>query len=114
MAVKTYSILGSDIALTRYVGTVSAVPLNSADSWGSLDVTVVAGGSGGLNVTTVVQDLGRADGRANLAQALILRLLTPKGSLTRLGHPAYGCRLVSLIGELNNDTTRNLARLCTL
>ena len=116
MAARTFSILGSDLALTRFVGTPAAVPLDSADSWGSLDISVVPGGRGGLPASSsaVVQDLGRVDGRANLAQALILRLITPKGSLAQLGHPSYGSRLVSLIGELNNETTRNLARLYTL
>lgn len=113
-AARTFSVLGSDIALTRYVGTAAAAPLDSADSWGSLDASVVAGGQGGLQANVVAQDIGRVEGRANLAQALILRLLTPKGSLAVLGHPAYGSRLVSLIGELNNETTRNLARLYTL
>jgi phage baseplate assembly protein W len=114
MAARTFSILGSDLALTRYVGTPAAVPLDSADSWGSLDVSVVPGGRGGLKTPAAVQDLGRVDGRANLAQALILRLITPRGSLAQLGHPSYGSRLVSLVGELNNETTRNLARLYTL
>jgi phage baseplate assembly protein W len=69
---------------------------------------------GGQPATGDVQDLGTVSGRANLGQALILRLLTPRGSLASLGHPAYGSRLVSLIGNLNNETTRNLARLYTL
>src|SRR5215471_8747375 len=114
MAARTFSILGSDIALTRYVGTPAAVPLDRADSSGSLDVAVFPGGSGGLKAKTVIEDLGSVSGRANLAQALIVRLLTPRGSLAALGHPSYGCRLVTLIGELNNETTRNLARLFTL
>ena len=37
---KTYSRLGSDLALTRYVGTPSSVPLEVADSWGALDLAV--------------------------------------------------------------------------
>jgi phage baseplate assembly protein W len=40
--------------------------------------------------------------------------LTPVGALTRLGHPDYGCRLAELIGRLNNDATRNLAKLYVL
>jgi phage baseplate assembly protein W len=31
-----------------------------------------------------------------------------------LGHPDYGSQLFTLIGELNNDTNRNLAKLYTL
>lgn len=96
-------ILAADLALTRYVGTASAAPLPSADSWGGLDLRVVGRGS--------LDDLSTVDDRANLGQALTLRLLTLKGVLAPLGHPDYGCRLVSLIGRLNNETTRNLARL---
>ncbi len=41
----------------------------------------------------------------------MLRLLTKEGSLAELGHPAYGCKLVDLIGRENNESNRNLARL---
>jgi phage baseplate assembly protein W len=111
---KTYTRLGSDLALTRYSGVPSSVPLAAADSWGVLDLQVVAGGKGGLPQQGDVQDAGVVAGRANLAQALVLRLLTRKGALTALGHPEYGSRLVELIGQVNNDTTRNLARLFTI
>jgi phage baseplate assembly protein W len=111
---KTYTRLGADIALTRYSGVPSSVPLSVADSWGVLDLQVVPGGKGGLPQSGDILDAGAIAGRANLAQALILRLLTRQGALRDLGHPDYGCRLVELIGELNNDTTRNLARLFTL
>ena len=46
-----------------------------------------------------VRDAGAVSGRANLAQALVLRLLTRQGALTGLGHPDYGCRLTELIGN---------------
>lgn len=51
-------------------------------------------------------DFMRTDGRENLAQALMLRLLTPVGALAPLGHAAYGCRVTELIGELKTATTR--------
>lgn len=113
MAQKTYAVLGSDLALTRYIGTPASLPLAAADSWGSVDLSVGPGGRGGLR-RPALQDLRAVQGRENLAQALILRLLTMKGDLAVLGHPQYGSRLVSLIGRLNNDATRNLARLYTL
>ena len=50
----------------------------------------------------------------NLIQALLLRFLTPLGELTPLGHPDYGCRLFELMGELNNETNRNRAKLFVL
>jgi phage baseplate assembly protein W len=109
-----YAVLGVDLALTRYSGVPSSVPLEVADSWGVLDLQVVPGGKGGLPQRGDIRDAGAVAGRANLAQALVLRLLTRRGALTDLGHPDYGCRLLELIGELNNDTTRNLARLFTI
>ena len=62
---------------------------------------------------------GRADleavaGANNIKQALLLRFLTPVGELAALGHPNYGCRLVELIGELNNERTRNRAKMFVL
>jgi phage baseplate assembly protein W len=53
-------------------------------------------------------------GADNLVQALFLRFLTPMGELSRLGHPDYGSRLGELIGELNNQTNRNRAKLFVL
>lgn len=112
MNAKTYRRLGTDLALTRYAGTASAVTLESADSWGSLDLQIAAGGATGRNGDLV--GLRAAAGRENLAQALTLRLLTKQGSLTELGHPQYGSRLVTLIGHENNETNRHLARLYTI
>lgn len=113
-SIKNYSVLGADIALTRYSGTPGSVPLEIADSWGVLDLQVVPGGRGGLPKSGNSVDAGAVVGRANLAQALVLRLLTRQGALADLGHPDYGCRLLELIGELNNETTRNRARLFTI
>lgn len=59
-------------------------------------------------------DLAVVEGVENLEQALLLRLLTPLGDLAALGHPRYGCRLHELIGELNNETTRNRAKMYVL
>ena len=110
----THRMLGTDLALTRYSGVPSSVPLVSADSWGTLDLQVVPGSRGGLPLTGDVRDVGSVGGRDNLAQALVLRLLTRRGALASLGHPEYGSRLVELVGRLNNETSRNLARLFTL
>ena len=60
------------------------------------------------------RDLVTVGGHDNLAQALLLRFLTPLGELTLLGHPDYGSRLYDLIGELNNDANRNRARMYVL
>lgn len=59
-------------------------------------------------------DMALVSGRDNLRQAVLVRLLTPRGELAALGHPSYGSRLHELIGEVNNESTRNLARLYIL
>jgi phage baseplate assembly protein W len=45
-------------------------------------------------------------GEDNLAQAIIARLSTDEGELYDIGHADYGSRLYDLIGEVNNETTR--------
>ncbi len=59
-------------------------------------------------------DLATLDGRENLAQALMLRLLTPRGTLAALGHADYGSRLSELIGRHKNEELRNLCRAFVL
>ena len=59
-------------------------------------------------------DFARVAGRDNLAQAILLRLLTPRGELAALGHPEYGSRLHEVIGRTNTETTRHLVRLYVL
>ncbi len=55
-------------------------------------------------------DLDIISGRENVAQALILRLLTPKGALADLGHTGYGSRLGELIGQGKTEELRGLCR----
>jgi len=59
-------------------------------------------------------DLGTLTERENLAQALVLRLLTPRGALTALGHAGYGSRLGELIGERKTSGLRALCRAYVL
>ncbi|HVG00749.1 MAG TPA: hypothetical protein VND68_12990 [Chloroflexia bacterium] len=59
-------------------------------------------------------DLETLSGDDNLKQALLLRFLTPVGQLKVLGHPEYGSHLFELIGELNNETNRNRAKMFVL
>jgi phage baseplate assembly protein W len=59
-------------------------------------------------------DLETVSAVDNIRQALLLRLLTPTGELAPLGHPDYGCRLGELVGQLNNERTRNLAKMFVL
>ena len=61
-----------------------------------------------------LEDLALLTGRDNLGQAVLMRLLTPRGELSALAHPDYGSRLGELIGRPNTDTTRNLVKLYIL
>jgi phage baseplate assembly protein W len=66
------------------------------------------------DVAPRARDVTLIDGRANLVQALIVRLLTERGELAQLGHPDYGSRHHELIGEPNTETNRNLVKLHVL
>jgi len=66
------------------------------------------------DVAPRTHDLSRITGRANLVQALIVRLQTQRGELEPLGHPDYGSRHHELIGEPNTETNRNLVKLHVL
>ena len=59
-------------------------------------------------------DYETIDGRDNLGQAVLMRLLTPRGELAELGHPEYGSRLDELLGTPNTETRRGLAKLFVL
>jgi hypothetical protein len=59
-------------------------------------------------------DLGLVDGRAALVQALIMRLMTERGELARLGHADYGSRHHQLVGEPNVEGNRSLLKLYIL
>jgi phage baseplate assembly protein W len=67
---------------------------------------------GGRGLT--IRDFKTLQGRDNLGQALLMRLLTPQGELSPLGHPSYGSRLHEIIGARNTETIRNLAKLHVL
>jgi phage baseplate assembly protein W len=67
-----------------------------------------------LDGSTELADLDTLTSRNNLAQALILRLLTPRGSLAALGHASYGSRLGELLGSPKNAATRALCRAYVL
>ena len=58
-------------------------------------------------------DLATIDDEYNLGQALINRMRTRQGELADLGHSLYGSKLHELIGEINNESTRELARIYT-
>lgn len=75
---------------------------------GDLATTREPGGPG------VLLDLAVAAEVPQAAQLLVNRLMTRRGELAALGHPDYGSRHHELIGEPNNERTRNLVKLYIL
>ncbi len=90
--------LGKDLLVT---------PFFAADEWDTVDLRRDPAGSVYLDEAI---DLASAVAGENLQQALVLRLLTPQGSLRELGHAAYGSRLHELIGEENVEAAGLRAR----
>lgn len=66
------------------------------------------------DVSPRTNDLGAVSRKANLVQALIMRLQTETGELAGLGHPNYGSKHHRLIGEPNVESNRNLIKLYVL
>jgi phage baseplate assembly protein W len=102
--------LGTDLAVVPNFVAHDASEVDLVARTRVLRVRPAAGGVTDAEVT----DLGVVSGRENLAQALILRLLTPRGSLAALGHAAYGSELYRLIGERKTESLRNLCRAYVL
>ena len=98
----TVPSLGRDLLLT---------PFFRADEWDVLDLERRPAGTPWRDEPV---DLAVADDVEALRQALVIRLLTPKGTLTELGHAGYGSRLHELIGEQDGEVTRLRARLYVL
>jgi len=61
--------------------------------------------------TTAKGDLDVVSGNYNLGQAIFNRLSTRLGELSEFGHPGYGSRLYELIGEPNNERTREIMKI---
>jgi hypothetical protein len=59
-------------------------------------------------------DLATIEGRGNLAQAVILRLMCEREEIAALGIPWYGSRHHRLIGEPNTEGNRALVKLYVL
>jgi len=59
-------------------------------------------------------DMDTVSDEDNLAQAIIARLTTEEGELHDVGHADYGSRLYELIGEVNNETTRESIKAVVL
>jgi phage baseplate assembly protein W len=96
-------ILGTDLRV------VLGPPDMSAHDTSPLDLRLGAG-----NIDPALNGPMLLDSRHNLGQALILRLLTPRGELAGLGHANYGSRLYELIGTNKTDASRSLCKAFVL
>jgi phage baseplate assembly protein W len=101
------SILGTDLSVAPNMVAIDASALDL-----TLKTRVIRGAP--LGTPNSVADLAVLDGRQNLAQALLVRLLTPRGTLAGLGHAAFGSRLHELIGRRKTEELRNLCRAFVL
>ena len=101
------SPLGTDLAVAP---TMVAMDASALDL--TLRTRVIRGAAPGA--PSGLADLAVLDGRQNLAQALLVRLLTPRGALAALGHAAFGSRLSELIGRRKTEELRNLCRAFVL
>ena len=63
------------------------------------DIKVRLNSDGDAGIVMAGGDVDTVNGLNTLEQAIIMRLLTPLGELTALGHPKYGSRLHELIGH---------------
>jgi phage baseplate assembly protein W len=81
-------------------------PFYQADDWGTVDLVAFPA----VPQPGDTPDLAVATSGNSLRQALLLRLLTPLGALSPLGHANYGSRLYELIGNPNTPQARRLAR----
>jgi hypothetical protein len=103
--------LGRDLALT-FTGPAGA-------PWVDGDLATVTTSYGPAGAPTAT-DLGVAGGLSAATQLLVNRLRTivkeqtDVGELQPLGHPQYGSRHESQIGQPNVDRTRNLVKLYVL
>jgi len=76
------------------------------------DADLASATRAGAPVTT--RDLSVTDGVDAITQAIANRLKTRQGELASLGHPEYGSKHHSLIGEPNVERTRDLIKLYIL
>jgi phage gp46-like protein len=99
--IDPHARFGADLRLLRNL-------LNENDRFAGADLATVK------RAQTGQTDLQTLLGVENLQQALLLRFLTRQGDLAVFGHPDYGSRLYTLIGEPNTAGNRNRAKLFAL
>lgn len=102
-----FDYLGTDLAVAPFLQAHDAAAID-------LSIATQAVRAKAINSGQVSSDYTLIAGRENLAHALLLRLLTPRGSLAELGHSEYGSRLYELIGRNKTSALRDLCRAFVL
>jgi len=103
--------LGTDLKVLPWLAAHDAAETDLSPRPRAAHVVAPDGTVGPVDEVT---DVATWSDRENLAQALVLRLLTPVGTLAPLGHAAYGSRLHELIGQPRDSARRNLCRAFVL
>ena len=104
---QNFDYLGIDLAVAPFLVAHDASAID-------LTTTIKTLRGRPITATKEVVDYGLIAGRENLAHALLLRLLTVRGSLAQLGHAQYGSRLHELIGRNKTSALRDLCRAFVL
>ncbi len=104
---RDFSYLGTDLAVAPFLVAHDASAMDLEVKKRPVRGRLIEGATEGWDFATI-------SGRENLAHALLLRLLTPRGSLAALGHAAYGSRLHELIGRSKTSALRDLCRAFVL
>lgn len=104
---RNFDYLGQDLAVAPFLVAHDASAMDLTTQIRPIRGRLVEG-------ATEARDLQTITGRENLAHALLLRLLTPRGSLADLGHAGYGSRLHELIGREKTSALRDLCRAFVL
>jgi phage baseplate assembly protein W len=100
-------VFETDLAVVPNMVAVDASELDL-----NTQIRVIRGARPGF--PDALTDLAVLNSRQNLAQALLIRLLTPVGTLASLGHRVYGSQLHLLIGRRKTEELRNLCRAYVL
>ena len=104
---QNFDYLGTDLAVAPFLVAHDASAMDLTIQTRPVRGQVIFGPGEVTDYKTIV-------GRDNLAHALLLRLLTPRGSLAALGHTEYGSRLHELIGRNKTSALRDLCRAFVL
>ena len=102
-----FDYLGSDLTVAPFAMAHDAQSLDLSLRSRPIRGQITSGATEAIDFATI-------SGRDNLAHALLLRMLTPHGALSSLGHNEYGSRLHELVGQNKTSGVRDLCRAYAL